>query len=155
MIQPTPPNTHSLVSITPSTNPTFSPPLNTHPTITTLLTKYQHIFSILSGLPPQRLIDHTIPLLPNTTPINVHPYRYPHSQKAEIVKQVQDLLNSRAIRNSSSLFSSSVILVKKKRQHLASLHWLLSLKCSYHKVPLPNSSGKWVARWVTWCGHLL
>ncbi|GJW43324.1 reverse transcriptase [Tanacetum coccineum] len=40
----------------------------------------------LLGLPPPRLLDHHIPIVPNTTPVNVKPYRYPHFQKSEIEK---------------------------------------------------------------------
>lgn len=122
-IQPTTPTTHSLFSTTPPSDLPISPPPNTHPQIIPLLSKYQHLFSIPSGLPPQRPIDHKIPLLPNTTPINVRPYHYPHSQKAEIEKQVQDILNSGVIRNSNNPFSSPILHVKKKkRRNLASLH---------------------------------
>ncbi|KAE8708333.1 protein STRUBBELIG-RECEPTOR FAMILY 2-like [Hibiscus syriacus] len=37
----------------------------------------------LPGLPPQRTHDHTIPLNPNSTPVNLRPYRFTHNQKAE------------------------------------------------------------------------
>lgn len=51
---------------------------------------------------------------PSTAPVNVPPYRYPHFQKNEIEKQISDLLSARLIRPSTSPYSSSVLLVKKK-----------------------------------------
>nr|GEV72245.1 retrotransposon Gag domain, retroviral aspartyl protease [Tanacetum cinerariifolium] len=65
-------------------------------------------------LPPTRSQDHSIPLLPNSTPPNIRPYRYPHSQKAEIEKQVEQLMAAGFIQPSTSPFSSQVLLVKKK-----------------------------------------
>ncbi|GJU89035.1 retrotransposon-related protein [Tanacetum coccineum] len=44
-------------------------------------------------LPPHRLIDHRIHLLPNTKLINVRPYRYPHYQKGEMEKLVNEMLS--------------------------------------------------------------
>jgi hypothetical protein len=44
----------------------------------------------------------------------VRPYRYPHHHKDEIERQIQNLLQQGVIRNSTSAFSSPVILVKKK-----------------------------------------
>ena len=64
--------------------------------------------------PPPRSIVHHINLLPNTTPINVRPYRYPQVQKSEIEKQVLELLESGLIQPSMSPYSSPVLLVKKK-----------------------------------------
>ncbi|GKB44630.1 ty3-gypsy retrotransposon protein [Tanacetum coccineum] len=67
-----------------------------------------------STLPPPRSIDHRIHLFPNTKPVNVRPYRYPHYQKGEMEKLVNEMLSQGTIRVSHSLFSSSILLVKKK-----------------------------------------
>ena len=39
-----------------------------------------------------RPTDHHIHLVPNSEPVNVRPYRYPHYQKAEIETQVSSML---------------------------------------------------------------
>lgn len=79
-----------------------------------LLRDYSDIFSVPAGLPPVRSFDHRIPLQPNTSPVNVKPYRYPHFQKTEIERLVGDMLQDGIIRPSNSPYSSPVILVKKK-----------------------------------------
>ena len=79
-----------------------------------LLDSFQSVFSVPSGLPPPRLQDHTIPLVEGSAPVQVHPYRYPHSQKEQIEKMVQDMLDEGIIQPSRSPFSSPIILVKKK-----------------------------------------
>ena len=91
-------------------------PLLPHPipAIESLLTRFHHLFQHPSSLPPPRTIVHHINLLPNTTPINVRPYRYPQFQKSEIEKQVLELLSSGLIQPSMSPYSSPVLLVKKK-----------------------------------------
>lgn len=46
--------------------------------------------------------------------MNIRLYRYPYFQKAEIEKQVHDMLSSGLIQLSNNPFSSPVLLVKKK-----------------------------------------
>ncbi|PRQ33305.1 putative nucleotidyltransferase, Ribonuclease H [Rosa chinensis] len=82
--------------------------------VKTLLCAFSDLFAPPSGLPPPRPIDHKISLLPHSGPVNVRPYRYPHSQKAELEAQVKEMLATGIIRPSSSPYSSPVLLVKKK-----------------------------------------
>lgn len=83
-------------------------------TLRQILFNYQQVFALPSGLPPLRLCDHRIPLQPNLAPVKIKPYKYPHSQKSEIEKMVQQMLTEGLIEPSNSPFSSPVILVKKK-----------------------------------------
>ena len=71
------------------------------------------MFGELRGLPPRRSQDHRIPLLPGSGPVSVKPYRYPHYQKQEIEKMVDDMLGQVVIQVSRSPYSSPVLLVKK------------------------------------------
>nr|GEX74556.1 Ty3/gypsy retrotransposon protein [Tanacetum cinerariifolium] len=88
--------------------------LTVHNEIEQLLVWYESLFQIPTCLPPSRVIDHHIHLLPSTKPINVRPYPYPHYQKGEMEKLVQEMLNLGIIRFSQIPFSSSILLVKKK-----------------------------------------
>ncbi|GKB74330.1 putative mitochondrial protein [Tanacetum coccineum] len=47
--------------------------------ISDLLAEFE--FEVPKELPPKRSHDHTIPLIPNTPPINIRPYRHPPNQK--------------------------------------------------------------------------
>ncbi|KAD7117887.1 hypothetical protein E3N88_05155 [Mikania micrantha] len=98
---------------------TLSPPQSlTKPTqspdIQKLLTDFALVFQPPSGLPPTRIQDHEITLLPDSAPVAVRPYRYPHFQKQEVERLVQDMLAQGIIRPSYSPFSSPVLLVRKK-----------------------------------------
>ena len=79
-----------------------------------LLNKYEGIFLEPKGLPPTRLQDHRIPLLPGSVPPNIRPYRYPYVQKGKTEKVVNELLIVGSIQKSASSFSSLVLLVRKK-----------------------------------------
>lgn len=78
-------------------------------------------FSKPQGLPPNCPYDHHIPLLPNTPPINVKPYRYPHSQKEAMTLIITEMLLDGITNRSHSIFSSLVQLLKK--WYLAFLYW--------------------------------
>jgi hypothetical protein len=59
-----------------------------------ILSKHQVVFSTPQGLPPSHGVhDHSIPHVPGSLPPNILPYRHPFSQKNEIEKIVQELLN--------------------------------------------------------------
>jgi hypothetical protein len=80
-----------------------------------LISKHQMVFSTPQGLPPSRGIhDHSIPLVPEILPPNICPYCHPFSQKNEIEKMVQELLNAGVICPSTSPYSSSVVMILKK-----------------------------------------
>jgi hypothetical protein len=65
-------------------------------------------------MPPSRTYDHTISLIPNSTPINCRPYIYSPEQKDEIERHISTMLQSGLIVPSLSPFASPVLLVKKK-----------------------------------------
>jgi hypothetical protein len=82
--------------------------------IQTLIQVYDPIFQEPKQLPPQRAMDHHIPLIPGATPVNVKPYRYSPSQKDETESQLQEMLRNGIIQPSVSPFASPVLLIKKK-----------------------------------------
>jgi hypothetical protein len=82
--------------------------------IQSLVSQFSSLFEEPSSLPPSRPCDHEIPLIPGARPVNVRPYRYPPALKDEIEKQIAEMLAKGLIQHSSSLFSSPVLLVKKK-----------------------------------------
>ncbi|MCO5564001.1 hypothetical protein L7F22_017656 [Adiantum nelumboides] len=65
-------------------------------------------------LPPVRPEDHTIDLIPGSTPPNPPPYRVSRAQNEEITNQVKDLLEKGLIQPSSSPYCSPMLLVLKK-----------------------------------------
>jgi hypothetical protein len=85
-----------------------------HPDLAALLQQYLPVFYSPTTLPPNREHDHHIHLLPNSSPVNIKPYRYPHYQKEAMAKIIAEMLEAGLIRPSTSPFSSPVLLVKKK-----------------------------------------
>jgi len=79
-----------------------------------LLHEFSTVFHKPATLPPARVYDHTIPLLPSATPVNSKPYRYSPLHKDEIERQVKELLTAGLITHSTSPFASPVLLVQKK-----------------------------------------
>ncbi|MCO5586590.1 hypothetical protein L7F22_040531 [Adiantum nelumboides] len=81
------------------------------------LNQFQDIFidDIPGELPPKRGDDdHAIELIPGSSPPNKPPYRVSQAQQEEIMRQVNELVEKRMVRPSSSPFCSPVLLVHKK-----------------------------------------
>lgn len=66
------------------------------------------------ALPGSRECDHHIVLKSGAQPVSVRPYRYNHIQKDEKERLVTEMLAVGIIQPSSSLYSSPVLLVRKK-----------------------------------------
>jgi hypothetical protein len=80
-----------------------------------LLYKHQMVFSTPQVLPPSHGVhDHSISLVPRSFPPNIYPYHHPFSQKNEIEKMVQEVLNAGVIYPSMSPYSSLVVMFLKK-----------------------------------------
>jgi hypothetical protein len=79
-----------------------------------LLEQFSDLFQPPDSLPPSRACNHAIPLRPEAQPFYIRPYRYPPALKDEIERQVEEMLSQGLIQPSHSLFSSPVLLVKKK-----------------------------------------
>ncbi|XP_017442721.2 uncharacterized protein LOC108347805 [Vigna angularis] len=94
--------------------PNLELPPNLPSDLVLLLQNYAQVFQMPSGLPPTRDHDHSIPLLEGVQPVKIKPYRYPHSQKAQIESMIQQMLDDGIIQPSKSPFSSPILLVKKK-----------------------------------------
>jgi hypothetical protein len=78
-----------------------------------LLDSFADIFTTPCSLPPPRRHDHRIRLFPGIDPVAVRPYRYPRLLKDEFERQCGEMLHQGIIRESTSAFSSPVLLVKK------------------------------------------
>ncbi|KAI3685861.1 hypothetical protein L6452_35122 [Arctium lappa] len=68
----------------------------------------------MPGLPPDRVVDFRIDLIPGAAPIARAPYRLAPTEMQEKVVQLQDLLEKGFIRPSSSPWGAPVLFVKKK-----------------------------------------
>jgi hypothetical protein len=84
-----------------------------HDFMKALLESFEDIFAEPHGLPPPRCHDHRIRLLPGTTLVKVHPYRYLQLLKDEIERQCDDMLQQGIIQECTSAFSSPMLLVRK------------------------------------------
>ena len=68
----------------------------------------------ISGLPPDREVEFTIDLIPETEPISIPPYRMAPAEMRELKAQLEDLLSKGFIRPSISPWGAPVLFVKKK-----------------------------------------
>nr|GEV12055.1 putative mitochondrial protein [Tanacetum cinerariifolium] len=90
-------------------------------------------------LPSNIRLDHKILLKEGITLVNIRPYRYHPTQKDTIKTMVKELLDTRVIRQSNNLFSSPIVMVKKKdgSRRMCIDYTQLSQQIIKDKFPIP------------------
>jgi hypothetical protein len=78
-----------------------------------VLNAFTDIFAELIGLPPAWGCDHHIVLKLGSSPMAVQPYSYPTTHKDKLEWQCAAMIVQGIVHRSDSVFSSSVILIKK------------------------------------------
>ncbi|GKA44530.1 putative reverse transcriptase domain-containing protein, partial [Tanacetum coccineum] len=88
----------------------------------------------LPGIPPDKQVEFRIDLIPGSTHVAKTPYRLAPSEMQELMKQLQELLDKRFIRPSSSPWGALVLFVKKKdgREFL----FKIDLRSGYHQLKI-------------------
>jgi RNase H-like domain found in reverse transcriptase/Reverse transcriptase (RNA-dependent DNA polymerase)/Integrase zinc binding domain/Retroviral aspartyl protease/Chromo (CHRromatin Organisation MOdifier) domain len=86
------------------------------PRVGTLIREFDDVFraELPPGLPPRRSVEHRIDLIPNHEPPHRAPYRLSPHEMTELRRQLGQLLESGAIRPSSSPYAAPVLFVHKK-----------------------------------------
>ena len=86
------------------------------PQMKQLLASFEDIFpsDLPTGLPPERDVGHTIPLLPDTKPSYRPLYRLSPKELTEAKTQINDLLSKKWIEPSRSPFGAPILFVQKK-----------------------------------------
>ena len=84
------------------------------PDVAALLARYQDVFAEITGLPPERPVEHTIPLQPDASPVSRPLYRLTPVELEEVKRQVEDLTRKGMIRPSQSPWAAPILFVGKK-----------------------------------------
>ena len=98
--------------------------------------------NIPPGVVPSRAgVDHTIELVPGAKPPNQPAYRASNSHNDELKRQIDELLQMRFIRPSTSPYSSPVLFVKKKdgSMRMCIDYRALNKVTVKNKYPLPHT----------------
>nr|CAD1816988.1 unnamed protein product [Ananas comosus var. bracteatus] len=82
--------------------------------IAKLIGEHHDLFQEVQGLPPKRAVEHKIQLISDASLPNLGMYRNSVVENEEIKRQVTELLESGAIKPSSSPYGSPIVFVPKK-----------------------------------------
>ncbi|XP_069144372.1 uncharacterized protein [Solanum lycopersicum] len=86
------------------------------------------------GVPPEREIEFTIDVLPDTKPISIPPYRMRPTELKELKEQLRDLLEKGFIRPSTSPWGAPILFVRKNNGSL----WMCIDYRQLNKVTIKN-----------------
>lgn len=82
------------------------------------LPRYADIFEPPAGLPPDRGIEHVIPLIPDAQPVPQHMFCFAPAELTEVKAQVTDLQEQGMNEPSTLAYGSPILFVKKKTGEL-------------------------------------
>nr|GEU88455.1 putative reverse transcriptase domain-containing protein [Tanacetum cinerariifolium] len=94
----------------------------------------------LSGLPPTRLVEIQIDLVPGAAPVARAPYRLVPSEMKELLEQLKELSDKGFIKSSSSPWGALVLFVNKKDGAFCMCidYWELNKLTIKNRYPLPR-----------------
>ncbi|CAI7771092.1 unnamed protein product [Closterium sp. NIES-54] len=135
-----PPPPHLLVIFTAPQSEASATPLPSP--IQDLLRGYTDVFpaDLPAELPPERAIDHSIRLIPGSTPPVRPTYRMSTAEILELRRQLDDLLEKGLIRPSTSPYAAPVLFTRKKEGDLRLCidYRALNAITIKNKYPLPR-----------------
>nr|GEU73391.1 hypothetical protein [Tanacetum cinerariifolium] len=135
---------------------TFSALIDIHPTA---LDDFPEVFpKDLLGLPPARIVEFQIDLVPGAKPVARAPYRLAPLEKQELSAQLQEFADKGFIRPSSSPWELQSCFSRRRADHLfdqlqrSSVYSKIDVRSSYHQLRvrdeyIPNTTFR------TRCGH--
>ncbi|GKA27556.1 hypothetical protein Tco_0713724 [Tanacetum coccineum] len=121
--------------------------------VTTVLQEIEDVFALPTELPPQRTHDHKIPLVPNTSPINIRPHRHPSSQK-DAIEVMRMCVDFRQLNNYTVKDKFPIPVIEELMDELggSAVFSKLDLSFGYHQIRMNEEDiGKTAFR--TYEGH--
>lgn len=107
----------------------------------------------LSGLPPNREVEFTIGLLPGTAKFSMPPYHFAPAELRELKSQLQELLDLKFIRPSTSPWGALALFAKKKDGSLRLCidYRKLNRATVKNKYPMPRIDDLFDQLWGSTC----
>ena len=79
-----------------------------------VVSDFSDVFQEIPGLPPKRVVEFAIDVVPGTSPVSKTPYQMGRTELQELKVQIEGLLEQGFIRPSTSPWGASVLFVRKK-----------------------------------------